>query len=832
MREHKRNMVEKHASHTYTRVPSQRHTRVTCETTRELPDYLEVQGSCQVQLNGIDIGGGLSLYSNDPSAGNQTLLLDENVNHVVIGAWLHGKGEMALCRCGKTGGQFNLKVKVDKYSTDVLKVGVYLDLVDGETQERKLFPMQTCGVHVGKLVSGDVHEICNDEFNESLCSKLVISSPQTSFPVSLLQKSLISEIPKFNDTVASMSKTIVEEITASGMRAPKPAAGFLNGITYLPFCGMPSEGIPPLCGHYVLFGALISNLERDLPPAVPVYCFMLALAHGKYTIDEVLQLHQKGIGDKEYIHVVANIITGFTKDAGFVPYQRDGTPSMGAIVDTGGIRFGMTVETSEDIGIVGTTQTLMIEGIAPEYDETPLFKDNMTTSEIITELTRKEWPNMSRALGKDDCESTSFLAIMIFHSIVRGNWTPETLQKALSSYSCFTKLTPTCLNSICTVFKGIQQYANDGLLHAAPVIGLAGGASADNTSVSSTNIDENTTAGGHCFGVLKACHPDSGEVITEIIEGTNSVTMVPASAVRNMQVIIPVPAAQVGRHMSSVSDEVTTNKIKTFSSTDLATEVSMYIGGSMQISKNLLGSTCDEVQNGIAGEKIISGHVRNQLLMNGGNPGFYNWAMTVGTNYQPGGVGYFPCGKEPIPGTPRSNGKMRGAVGVNEDPHESLIHTLVGCAPSALCDPKLLGYSVTEDVIPRDVLNIAVSVMNEVYPPVAPDSEFARVMKTWAVCSPIQTINQDFHKNRLPGVEYIPVNCMESPGCPLLIDGFYQLKKRVADCYNRISKDGSYMTVQKIGTGVSVKYYMPVTDKPLDLLISLPAAKKQAGWPA
>jgi hypothetical protein len=806
MRGHRKTMTKKHAQKY--KDPCVLHVSDKC-IEGKLPEYLQIEGNCSVELNNMDIGDGLNLFGQKES--DNVLLTKENVNHVVIGAWLHGKGEMAVCRCSKTNGKFSLKVKVDEYSTDVLKIGIYLDMIDPETSERKLFPMQTCGVHLSKLVTSDIHEICNDEFNEGLSSKLVISCPQKNFPVGSLQKSCISQINEYNDTLIKMSETVVQHIHENGMRAPKPAEGFLKGITYLPFCGIPSEGIPPLCGHYVMFGAMINHLERVYPMAVPVYCFMFAVSHGKYTMDEILQLHEKGTGDSNYIHLVAEIITGFTKDAGCIPYQRDGTPTMGLFRTPTTIEMGVTVQTTEDIGIVGTTQTFMVEGEDVKYDQivasgnVPQFDPRMSMDAILKEIFREEWPTVSRAWGKDDCESTAFMACLIFNTIMKTTWTVDNMRKELASFACFSKLTDTCYEKMCTVFTGIQNRYEQGLLHVGTVIGLAGGASADNVEEGDVDIDNNTGAGGHCFGVLKGFDADNGNVITEIIEGTNSVNMIEAH-LSEQEITIAMPP---GKNMKNLK----------YPASRIASEISMFIGNRLQIGKVLLGSTLDPGTAGISGTYDLESHCRSQLAMNREQPGFYMWAMGVGTSYSPKTFGHIPCGRQLIP----------GAHGVNDK--NPLLNTLAGCAPSCLCKRDLLGYNLHEDVFPKETFEIGMSVVNEIYPPVAPTSEFARVMRHWVPCEPLDTLNVDFAEKRMEGVEYIPVNTMESPGCPLLMEGYYLLKKKVVDVYNQLSKDGSYMRVRKLGTGIVVTYYMPVTDKPLDLAICLQAAMEKAGWP-
>lgn len=733
-----------------------------------LPSHLEVEGSCQVILQGTEIENFPALKELD----------ERGWNSVVIGAWLHGRGEMAVAHCCKRTNFFSVKVPIDEHSTEVLKIGSYMIMKDSESNLTKPFPLQTVGVHLSDLVKHEMTERCTDIFNGGLRTVLNLRCVnKESIDVGSFCRSALRDVEHVNGALTGMTEKVVTYLNKENMRAPKPVTAFETGLTYLPFAGLPSEGVPALVCHYGVLGAMLHHLDRQYPRALLLYFWTGCMQNSGHTEQSLRALMAKGPGNVEYIKFFGGVVSGFTQDAGIVPYERDGTPALQFDVDlstqTMDIKLG--VDTTEDVNILGYPVALSVEAVEDlSKEEKPDLCTHITDPQarfaaLLKEAGRKVWRPMSCALGKDDCESSAMTAFLLAKVVASLDWNVQAAKKDTEGFVSFSEWTDEDFGLACDFFGEARDHMLQDNLQVMPVVGGAGGASANNVDMSETavNIDDDDQVGGHCFGFVKGCEAQTGAVNVILLEGTN-----------NVQLMHP---HQIQSHVISVGADVSggEGKTVTLDSCTFASALAKYMTEHTKFAE-------------------IPSMTRSQMTMNVGNPLFYKWCMYVGGSYNVDAYGHLLCSLEKL-----KDNKLA-----------------VGCSPASISHPDMKGFNVAHDLLSPADFEMFQKCANEIYPPLADKATFARIMNSWAKLPCPHTINQDLEIDR--ELQYLAVSCYEAPDSPLLRPLLAEAKGIFCEAANAANKQhGVVFRSREYGTGVTMTAYVPLVGGETGVLDSL-----------
>lgn len=732
-------------------------TKSEMECSGVMPSVIEFQGKCSVRLCNIDLSA-------------------TSINNTVVGAWFGG--EMAVCRCDREGN-FSLKVKVPSNPSEVLKVSSYLDITDPETGLRKMFPMHCCGFHMEKLASNNVVQTCTDPFNEHLQSDISIQCMTSGIPLNKFARSSLRDIGAFDEGVKAMSEKIQAKLLKNNLRTSKPGMPFMEGLTFLPFGGMPSCGIPALNTHYALFGAMMDGLDRTYPQTFACYYLGLALAQSQHTLDDLQAMMDSGCRSRAYMNMVADTIMGFTKDALILPYQRDAAPAFNFSFDQSQMSCTIGLETTEDINMIGYEAALMTEcDVDLSACPLPNVSEKSSLEEMRREFHSQDWPKMSRSLGKDDCETSAEEGKKISKTIEKCDWSVSTLKRVLQCHPVFSDLTEKDYQVMSRFFTIIKQKLVLNEMQVTSVVGLAGGASANNVQDTNTNaddIDNETDLGGHCFAVLKMYDSKTQTVNVRILEGTNSVLLLDKEDIVEYKVDIN----DNGKIIEKAVDSCT-----------FATALGNYMCNAFQVCNARLGfpETTPVGWQGASNNECL---IRAQMALNAKDPVFYKEGEFVGKCWDVSKYGYIPCSLRTLPD------KMLKA----------------GCSAVELCEERLQGITIDEEMLERGLFEIGVRCFNEIIPPCAKEETLHKVLNSWQKMQSLESINRDLPKQK--GVQYMVVNSMESPMSPLLVDLLYHSKKKLCDLANTMNmedpqSDHAFYVVRREGTGVTVSAFMPI----------------------
>jgi hypothetical protein len=720
-----------------------------------------------------------------------------------IGFYFHGGADMSLVECDQN--KFKVSVKIpDKpeHRCDVVKCATFIDMVDPETGNEKLFPLQTCGIPLEDLRKKDKCFVsCNDEWNPSLKSEIrVVCNNIDKAPPGLFSRSSLRDIPEYNKALEGMMKCIAETMNKHNMRPPKAAVDFALGKSYAPIVGMPSQNIPPMMTQYGVLNEHIMHLDRPVPLPVLCYFFHLALQHSGYTLDELKEVKQKH--PKRYASFIGKVLWGFTKDSFGVRYQRDATPNMGLTVVGDHLGLGITLTTSEDMNIIMTRNSLVCECKHPiDKSVKPNISKDKSMANLKKEFFKQEWPEQSRCLGKDDCESSSFAGCMAYTTVKNTNWSVLNLKKELKGYDCFKNWTDGCCRSACDFFQDVQDHIKSGKLRVSIAIGIAGSASAGEQVGTDKKTDENDIenfeGGGHCFALMRY-QPDADQPpMVEILEGTNSVQTVPKEF--HGEWVLHVKAKKCPPDACPLEEF----RLGTCALACAASRImSMY---TQVCNQSIQGD--DESGFGWKGDKQVACAKTVEIAMPSldcsGDASsvskkvgkkekipFYQWLMYNGMKVSEDAYGCMPSSIK------KFKDGMAGA----------------GCGPYDLGNPNLMGVSVGKEMMEEKYMDMGNKIWDEMVFPVGTKEQFQKVMNAWNVCCPLHDVNKEAKRMKQDGVDYLVVNAMESPASPCLVDLIYEAKKIVVDEVNRLNdgKDGAFMTVFKNGTGVTVSAYLPV----------------------
>lgn len=805
---------------------------------------------------------------------NTGLPSDSRNKGVVVVAWFNTKpGDLAMARCKeKTKGklyEYELEVPIpDENPSEVLKIEARVDWTDEETMKRKLVPLQTCGVHVNDLASkGYVNELLQDQFNESLQTKITVKCHSEHLPLHRFQESALRYAEEYNKGLETLTGNIMKSLEENNMRAPECAKGFVEGLTYAPFIGMPSSGIPSLRNHYALIGAHLNSLDRPLPQEIPCYFLHTVLQQSPYTVRELdREIDSHGLESKKLGRVIATVFTGFTRDASMVSYQRDETFTQGVSLGPTGFCMGVSTQTSEDMDYMMHEPGMFLmaerkfedlelpslEGVKTLEDVKKIFRGEHLSKEAQEDTSSKRirtmYPHTMRSLGYDDCESSTMAACLVANTVLKADWDDESaLMAKLKQHRVFSQLTPACCKFIGKFFRFVQNGMRSGNIQVAPVVGLAGGASAENTAgkdggsgqsegggcqdMSPADMLEENGGGGHCFGIYKQFSDKSNQVFAMIIEGTNAADMILEEDMFHVKARVnKSQTSRTSKTSSKGSDSDSDFNSDSDSDWDAKSEPTSYVWKTLSFcdfaslaSKTLLEETrvCNAEQ-GLASENRLGfesefdniAETRAPITMSASNPLFYRAIAHIDAALDGDTYGYIPS----------SNVKFKDGK------------TLGMCIPKDMCSPDLKGMPVSTSMLPLDVKQKGDKIWDEIFKPIASSQKFKDVMAHWGVCQPFHKINQE-----VPGISqgekrYMTFSCYSSPLARELVEPEGKALDLLTQEVNRLqmedpSSDGVFLKHTLQGTGNTLTAYVPVQDNlKITFFQSLVQAKKNLGW--
>ena len=793
---------------------------------------VRIAGICRESLAMIDV-----LAQQDP----------DNVS-IKIAGWFDGRERavVADCKYEKESkvGKFALTVPVPASNPpEFLKLAVLGEIYDNESGNKKLFTLETMAVslremlhnrEVGKAACGDkVVEETYNVFNDALKSHLEITVEnldEYSHP-DVFVESPIRRIAQHNKGVDDLIVALTSKFASNNLRPPRPGIPFYTGNTFAPFGGVPSMQIPPLKTHYALLGAMLSGLDRKYPLGLPLYFLNSAMLHSGYTQKDVERILQEGCKSTEYARLTGDILLGFTKDAACMTYQRDATLSMEIENILTKPQLRLCLANTEDINIVGTTQSLLTEAQQDiPYEEREFAHHEMPMKALVAVLHTREYTEISRCLGKDDCESSAMLALLLGKTIQHADLSAENLRQATRDWEAFQNYTAESYEFSSRVLTRIQADLKAGNIQLAPVVGLAGGASVDNDKGGGETTDgdagdylarlrervekekqliDRNQAGGHCFGMLRMLHPDTQQVYNMILEGTNSTRILSESEIFPVKVSVTMGKSKRGE---PISKQISMN------SCDFLSALSHIVSVVSQVcvADNGQDAPC---RGGLRlpnkdDNKDNSCVIRSQMGIFEKDPAFYKWILHMGL----------------------VSDKFVSVIPCSMNKWESDDKLAAGMFPGETNNGDSNALVVSKDMYPQESMDLCSQYLNEVYMPIAEDSEFARLTNMWAKLEPLENVNSEASKLMQRDVKYIVMNSMETPMAPALTPVILAAKQKLCNEVNerqaRDSKsDGIVAWVTEHGTGVVWSTAVPVgLDKEVTFIRHLREAAVKLGF--
>ena len=746
---------------------------------------------------------------------------------IKVAGWFDGREKAVVSECVYENeskmGQFALSVPVPKENpTEFLKLAVLCEIFDDESGNTKLFTLETMAVSLREMLqnrelgkkaeTNRVVEETYNVFNDGLHSHLEVSVEnlhEYAHP-DVFVESPIRRIAQHNTGVDNLVLAMKSKFESNNLRPPQPGVPFYVGTTFAPFGGVPSMQIPPLKTHYALLGAMLSGLDRTYPLGLPLYFLNSAMLHSGYTQSDVEKIVEAGCSSPDYARLTGDILLGFTKDAACMTYQRDGTLSIELSDILTRPRARLCVANTEDINIVGTTQSLLTEAQQDiPMEEREFAHHEMPMKTLMTVLHKREYTEISRCLGKDDCESSAMLALLLGKTIQHADLSVENLRQATRDWKAFQNYTAESYEFSSRVLTRIQADLRAGNIQLAPVVGLAGAASVDNDKKTDAStetdsgdylahlrdrvekkkqmIDEDG-GGGHCFGMLRMLNPHTQKVYNMILEGTNS------TRILSEKEIFPV---KVNVTLSKPGHGEPTSKQITMNSCDFLSALSHIVSVVSQVC------TLDSNEEGGAAKGLCAPSgtenqknycvVRSQMGIFEKDPAFYKWILHMGL-VSDKFVGVIPCSMNKW----ERDDKLAAGMFPGE--------TNEG-------DPNAL--VISKDMYPQECLDLCSQYLNEVYMPIAEDSEFARLTNMWAKLEPLERVNSEAKKLMHRDVKFIVMNSMETPMAPALTRVILAAKQKLCKEVNERqardpNNDGIVAWVSEHGTGVVWSTAVPV----------------------
>ena len=713
-----------------------------------------------------------------------------------VGAWVGGGGFFSAA--ADPDGKFRLAISLRPRDVDVLKLQIYVRFADPETGITKPFPVLGGLASLRDLGSTKTVRVeFKDQFGTCPAAHLDLRGDA---PIGVpLVPSILWRVREHNAALQAMCGDLNKEVASLKLRVPGPVGPFMEGLTFLPNGGSEALGIPPVQTSFTALSKHVYGLDRPLPHAFIAYLLQLSLTHSGRTMDEV-----NALPAREFAKEAGNALWGLTCDADGCPYEPDRTVSMGLTFSReGALTLGLVPTTSENIGLPFGADTFIGDPRAPAKNPCPSPAAPAKTpcpspaapaetpcnrlAALQKQILDGDWAEFMRDALKDDCETSAIAGLIATSTVHRGDMSERAFTAGTRACAAFQRWTPQCIENCSKFFTRVQSMLRTGELQVALGVGLAGGASATDSTEThgqTQSVDDMENLGGHCFAILRHVQ---GDTHVRILEGTTCCRT------------HPLEGEEYTAKVASKPCKFRLDKFLTLLCQSVARELQV-------INKEVGGAPPSG--NGWRGKREVRGFVRETIVMpclhslppNADIP-FYKWCFSTGLTCSPHDVGCIPL-EEKKPMT-------------------------VGCPPVSLCAPTLRALAAT---LPPKVCELGTAVLDEIWPPLASQETFTKLLNTWGELVPLSRVNQPLQLARNKGVTYISVACMETPCAPALVPLIFEANTIVIKEANRINfakkgGDGVFVTLHAIGTGVSKVIHVPKKSLTLTYLDSLREAK-------
>ena len=720
-----------------------------------------------------------------------------------VGAWV-GRGAFRSSVRKEDDDTFELSIPYSRGDPDTVKLEVYCVIDDEETGLTKPFPLVSTFACIHELArngSADVEFL--DPFENPLSCK---ASLKLLAPVdtTLLRESCLRSVKQHNDSLLAMAQGVVDTIKAKGFHVPAPAKGFEVGLTYLPSGGSKPLGIPPVSTHYAVLSRYTGNVDRPVPHSLLAYYLQQSLTHSGLTVAQL-----NALPDAEFAREAGDILWGIAGDAGFCPYEPDRTLSVGMQIGVDGIHLGLAPVTTENISLP------FAEGSFIRRDKPVASKNNPTTNartglmdprnpqallkqhfESLGAKQRKEdFVCFMRSLLIDDCETSAMAGMLATSTVKKGDMT--LFASELKSHPLFQHWTDECFRQCSACFARLQGMLANGQINVSLMVGLAGGASADQISKTGASdktddIDAAQNLNGHCFAVLRHVDPSTNKLYVRLLEGTTRI-----------KVFSPVPIEYTCTKISdSKPIQLPMDKFQTI--------LCQSISDTLSLTKSVVHATDTPLYkvDGIARDTVALPCLHS-LTPTSDIP-FYKWCVYTGLSCSTG------------VGSLLLDDREFGASTVG-----------AGCRPWQMASSRLQALSAE---LPDDMSALGERILDEAWPPIATKETFHGVMDHWETLTPLAEVNADLAPLKKFDVPYSSIACMESPNDPGCVEYIHQINCLVVNEANRLNlslpdSDGIFVKVDRIGTGVSKTVHIPHRSSTLTYMRSLRKAQFSLGWP-
>jgi hypothetical protein len=441
------------------------------------------------------------------------------------------------------------------------------------------------------------------------------------------------------------------------------------------------------------------------------------------------------------------------------------------------------------------------------------------------------------SLVMDDCESTAELATMIKMALMDSPDTPEGLRRAIGDWPMFREFTGACYAKLSAIVNRGVEMLRSGALKITTAVGLATSAAAsDEKSQAAAEFS------GHCFNI--SC-VTTGKKRERGFDFDNFVIPIgdaeePAEPPRLHFAIMEGTAATSALRVTPSSPQILATLFSRESGEQVTKVMSFnqYASGLAQAVNEL--TRVINAPNG--GRQAgggwplrappVTGWTSSELLMNSLDSSrdsyleFYNRIIFMGWKCNPAASGCMPVEVQHRAQAASSSTQQQPTI-------------LSGCHPYDLNNQLL---QAIDAFVPSEHKDTMDAIMNEAHPPIVDEAVLRRISEYWAPCSPFADLNSERQGLLTPGVEYVRVACMESPGIPELVPAICMAKHaafELADKINRERPDsdgvrfvsGNRGAPRPEGTGFHGFLEIPVRSSIPTALSSLRRALVLLHWP-
>lgn len=588
-----------------------------------------------------------------------------------------------------------------------------------------------------------------------------------------------------NREMKRISQSIQAGMKENGIEMPPGGKMFADGLSCFEWAGaVLSDGtqIEPFTTHYAVLGQQEQMWNRHIPVGLVVYSLYLRLSHTGLTMPQILAMPL----ERRCTLFLTGL--GMSFDAGLVPYVRDFTTGLMMSMIQG---FGIGQKTTENIALPCSAPQFLGRHVRVPN---PIVPPHGASIDALAQLLAGREENLRYALA-DDCESSSGLSMIALTSLVEAYQQTPDLKTLCKGYeNLFKAWSRQDWESMGRFVGEMVSHVHGGALTLSTVTGLASNASA-------SEVGSGASYNGHCHNVGRLNLPDR-PVHCFIVEGT--APMESCTVHRDSPTVMCQVTEMVNGHPQKVS--------RPLHMPDFLTRLGKTVAFLTQIISRPYGMQVAEGQ-GWPLKEPASGWLSSTIFSNAldSDPSFplnfYNRAMYTSWQCTSGGVGCLPV----------------------QEAHARI----AGCHPYDLNKVDLRALSVA---LPQDIEKTMKAIIDEANPPLASESQFQQLARTWSPAASLGRMNQDAQAELEHGVRYHTVSCMESPGSQDYTPIILGMKAILACEWNRLNRahpksDGGLVSVEELGTGVTIKIRVP--DRPIEQLTLIETcvqAMRNVGW--